>query len=443
MDQTGAPLPPPTLGPPAAPPPMPPAGAGAPPPAAPPPGRRANTGMVVAAIIAVLALVGIGLVVFTGDDSSTTSPSGSTTAAEASPSDLGPGEVWLEPLGAPTPDPFTDGVLLGAELRPTVTLPDIGLPTTTAPTEVDGAQVSGSTPGLYGGTRNNRSCDKEAMIAFLESNPAKAEAWAGVQGIAVADIRTFIEGLTPVILTRDTRVTNHGFENGAAYAHPSVLAAGSAVLVDEFGVPRAKCSCGNPLLPPQPLPEPPIYVGDDWPEFDPPTVVIVIATVPVDGGFVLVDVDTGDTIVRPVGGNDETPDLATGDIRVTLTWSDAADIDLKVIDPSGDYVDYNYPSSASGGQLDVDANQACGSVMTPAVENIVWPDTAPPGVYAIEVNLYDECGTPSGAHDFTVTAFVGGIRVPLSSDPSTMNPYDGAYWVSPELPTQTLYFVRS
>jgi hypothetical protein len=32
-------------------------------------------------------------------------------------------------------------------------------------------------PGLYGGTLNNASCDRNQMIAFLRQNPAKAAAW--------------------------------------------------------------------------------------------------------------------------------------------------------------------------------------------------------------------------------------------------------------------------
>jgi hypothetical protein len=40
-----------------------------------------------------------------------------------------------------------------------------------------------------------------------------------------------------VILQRDTRVTNHGFRNGRATPTQSILQAGTAVLVDEYGVP--------------------------------------------------------------------------------------------------------------------------------------------------------------------------------------------------------------
>lgn len=170
--------------------------------------------------------------------------------------------------------------------------------------------MAGNQPGLNGGTRNNASCDKERVITFLESHPDKAAAWAGVQGIGVNEIRSFISSLTPVILTRDTRVTNHGFRNGAAYAHQSMLRAGSAVFVDAYGVSRAKCSCGNPFLPPVAQPTSPTYVGPTWPTFVPTTVIVVVQVTVVTNGFVIVDLGDGTLIVRPIGagiGTIDTP----------------------------------------------------------------------------------------------------------------------------------------
>ena len=274
------------------------------------------------------------------------------------------------------------------------------------------AQVAGREPGLYGGTRNAAACDPPAMIAFLEQNPDKAAAWAGVQGIAAADIRTYIEGLTPVVLTRDTRVTNHGFRNGQAYAHPSVLQAGHAVLVDAWGVPRAKCSCGNPLAPPVPLATPPVYVGPRWPTFDPLVIIVVVATDPVVDGFVLVDLTSGVLIIRPIGADPGAVDLATGDVRVTLRWATTADIDLSVTDPTGETVSYGNRSVSTGGTLDVDANAPCATATAGPVENIIWPDTAPDGRYVITVNLYNPCDA-GDTQSFELTAFVGGFPVQL------------------------------
>jgi len=412
-------------------------------------GRKGNNAtLVVSALLAVIALVGIGLVVTNGnDDTQSTGPGTSLTGDTVDdPSMLRPGEVLLEPVNVPTTHPFTDNGRLGVETQPTVTLPDISLPTTSvtlAPGQVPLPQVSGATPGLYGGTRNEQVCDKEKMITFLETHADKAAAWAGVQGIAVADIRAYIGTLTPMILTYDTRVMNHGFKNGQAYAHPSVLQAGSAVLVDEYGVPRAKCSCGNPLTPPEPLTQTPIYVGPQWPTFTPTTIIVVVPTTIVVGGFTIVDVGSGELIVRPVGANPDTPDLATGDVRVTLSWNDSADLDLAVTDPNGEAVNFDMPASSSGGQLDVDANSGCSEALTEPAENIIWPDSGMAGLYTVEVSLYSDCISP-GEHPFLLQVFIDGMpaALQLGGDDGSLTPSDGAGSLSTGLTTVLFVFTR-
>ena len=122
--------------------------------------------------------------------------------------------------------------------------------------------VNGTTPGLYGGT-GSESCDAAQLKAFLGSNPDKAAAWVGAlnadsnlrwgngQKLTVAEIPVFIDNLVPTVLQQDTWVTNHGFADGTATPFQSVLPRGTSVFVDRYGVPRARCLCGNPLLPPK------------------------------------------------------------------------------------------------------------------------------------------------------------------------------------------------
>src|SRR4051794_41934788 len=62
--------------------------------------------------------------------------------------------------------------------------------------------------------------------------------------------------LTSVTLRSDTAVTNHGFRNDRASPFESVLQAGTAVLANEYGVPRGRCACGNPPKPPTVKPGP-------------------------------------------------------------------------------------------------------------------------------------------------------------------------------------------
>ncbi|HNJ96996.1 MAG TPA: hypothetical protein PLV13_02645 [Ilumatobacteraceae bacterium] len=408
-----------------------------------PPSRNTAT-MVTSVLVVIVALVGIVFVLAGNKDDGGGFSSQVTTGPSIDPMTLTAGQVLLEPINQPSFDPFTDDMRVGAETQPTVTLPD--LPSTTVATTLPDqppppAQVQGATPGLYGGTRNNAVCDKQSMITFLEANPEKGAAWAQVQGIAVADLRAFIEALTPVTLTKDTLVTNHGFRNGQPYAHPSVLQAGTAVLVDQWGVPRAKCSCGNPLLPPPVITAPPDYVGPQWPTFDPTVIIVVVASpTPIVGGVTIVDTSTGDLIVRPIGSDIDTPDLATGDVRVTLTWGDTADLDLAVQDPNGEEINYDQRSSSSGGQLDVDANSGCTAAVTSPAENVIWGTDAPTGQYVVQVSLYNDCASP-GDHPFHLQVLVGGIEVPLfvGGDDGSLTPTDGAGALSAGLPT--VYFV--
>ena len=170
----------------------------------------------------VLAVVGgaLAVVLASGDDEAAAS------------------EVVREPVSSSGANPFMQSV--GTDE------PDVTPPPDT------GGTFEGSTPGLYGGTMNQGSCDAEQMIAFLEANPDKAAAWADVLGIEVSEIRSYVATLTPVVLRSDVYVTNHGFANGRATTVPAVLQAGTAAFVDQYGFPVVKCYCGNPLTRPPP-----------------------------------------------------------------------------------------------------------------------------------------------------------------------------------------------
>ncbi len=262
--------------------------------------------MIPAAIAGVVALI-IGVLVATsGDDTKTTTGGGGGG---------GPGEIFLQPISAPGPDPFGPSI---AGPTPSSTVPP-GTPITlgpnqTAPVFPPGPSIppeitgpltlnatSGATPGLYGGTRDQASCNKQQMIEFLAANPDKAREWARVQGIDPANIGVYINDMTPVLLRNDTRVTNHGFANGAAYPIQSVLQAGTAVLVDKFGAPRARCACGNPLIDPKPLSVTPTYQGTPWPGFSPTNITVINSSTTVINIITIIDVSTGTPLGRTTG----------------------------------------------------------------------------------------------------------------------------------------------
>lgn len=208
-------------------------------------------------------------------------------------------QVVLQPVSDAGPDPFTDSVAAwaaapsGAAGSPTVTV------SVSAGTGA-GLSVEGGQAGLYGGSAGTESCDVSKLEGLLAADPAKSRSWAGVEGIAPEAIGPYLRTLTPVVLRADTRVTNHGFSNGTATAFQSVLQAGTAVLVDAHGVPRVRCACGNPLLPPA-LTAKPGYRGAPWPSFHSQTVVAVLPAASPLPHLVVVDPSSGASFAKPVG----------------------------------------------------------------------------------------------------------------------------------------------
>jgi hypothetical protein len=203
-------------------------------------------------------------------------------------------QVQLQPANAAGPNPFTAPV---TKATPSAT-PSVNLSGGSGQAKA----VSGGTVGLYGGTENISSCDAEKMISFLAANPDKARAWAGVESITPSEIPAYVRSLTPVLLRVDTQVTNHGFSNGTATSFQAVLQTGTAVMVDASGVPRVRCSCGNPLLPPTTSSNE-SFTGTGWSNFQSGNVVIVEpATINVTV-IILVDPDSGTWFGRPTGSD--------------------------------------------------------------------------------------------------------------------------------------------
>jgi hypothetical protein len=206
----------------------------------------------------------------------------------------GHSEVTAEPVSSTGANPFTAAAGNDtAGVKP---------PASTTGAAAGPATYRGGTPGLYGGTRNHRSCDAHKLIAFLEQNPGKAAAWAETLGIQTSQIRAYVTGLTPVVLRTDTRVTNHGYVNGRATPIQAVLEAGTAVLVDRYGRPVVKCYCGNPLTPPELLTTP-TYTGDRWSDFDPAHLTIIDRSTTIVNVFTIYDLRTGRLYTKTPGAD--------------------------------------------------------------------------------------------------------------------------------------------
>ena len=184
----------------------------------------------------------------------------------------------------------------------------------TAPTVVAGGEV-----GLYGGTMDIASCDREQLVSFLAATPDKAAAWAGVLDIPPATIPTYVRGLTPVLLRSDTLVINHGFENGVATSFTSVLQAGTAVLVNDRGRPVVRCYCGNPLTAAPTRIAAPVYTGPTWPAWNPASIIVIIENTTVITDFTIINITTGQGFTRPTGTAGASDSDSPGTVTPTPT----------------------------------------------------------------------------------------------------------------------------
>ena len=244
--------------------------------------------MVPVVVAVVAAIIGAGTVILFVDPG---------TAAGAS--------IALESATTAGIDPFTRSVTSGDVPTTIAPVTRTVAATLTTDTTTGGLTTTGSTPGLYGGTGDERVCDPAQLADYLTHTPDKAAAWGTTLGVAPRAIPAYIATLTPVVLTTDTRVTNHGYANGTATPRQSILQAGTAVLVDRFGIPRVKCGCGNPLTEPtsQPIDT---TTGTAWPGYQPTTVTTITPTPTRQTTFTLTNVTTGTTYPQTAGTRPDT-----------------------------------------------------------------------------------------------------------------------------------------
>src|SRR5207342_845537 len=88
---------------------------------------------------------------------------------------------------------------------------------------------------------------------------------------------------------------------------------------------------------------------------------------------------------------------------ISLSWDNAADLDLQVVTPEGVVVSPKHPTtvpedeepdpSAPVGTIDRDANLACSGGQNQ--ENLVWKDAPPSGRFEVYVNMFDSCRQPA------------------------------------------------
>jgi hypothetical protein len=281
-------------------------------------------------------------------------------------------EVLLQPAAAQGPDPYTPSTVRDpaspppSPARPGATSSPSG-PVRTLRT------VSGSTAGLYGGTEFVGSCDVERQVGFLSGNRAKARAFARGAAVGEANIPAFLRGLTPVVLRADARVTNHGFRDGSATAYQAVLQAGTAVLVDQYGVPRVRCACGNPLKPPVAVKGTVVHKGKPWAGYGPEQAIVIQPGTTVVNSLMIVNVVDNAWIERKAGTQGERdmrpdmpPDVDPGDV-----FKESRDTDgTRPSDPAS-------PGDPTG--LGQDANRIPAPAPAPPAPDCPTPPPLAPG----------------------------------------------------------------
>ena len=106
---------------------------------------------------------------------------------------------------------------------------------------------------------------------------------------------------------------------------------------------------------------------------------------------------------------------SSGGVQVTIGWDTGADIDMYVIDPSGQELYYNeqHRKTPLGGEMDHDARGDCRREQQyPRIENAFWPVPAPKGNYEIELHYFGPCGDFSKTH---VTVSVSALGKPVGT----------------------------
>ena len=191
------------------------------------------------------------------------------------------------------------------------------------PVALAGRLVRAFEPGLYSGTHDRPPCDVEVLAELVadggQADAAAIDAWFTALGDDIRENQRgdYVDDLTPVRLRFDTRATSHRLENGEAVAYQALLQAGTAVLVDESGMLRVRCSGGHPLGEPEPSPdldgdaafdvdELAENPHDAWDGLDPARAVVVGAS-PAQDHFDLADPVDGSRF-RRLAGSDGTRD---------------------------------------------------------------------------------------------------------------------------------------
>ncbi len=121
--------------------------------------------------------------------------------------------------------------------------------------------------------------------------------------------------------------------------------------------------------------------------------------------------------------------VGSGDVEISLSWGAPTDLDLHVVEPSGEEIYWGNKTSATGGMLDLDSNAAC-TIDNIDAEHVTWPGVTPPtGTYQVIVDPWSLCSV-SPPINYTVIVNVKGRTPQVFSGSFSTDDMGSACWVA-------------
>jgi hypothetical protein len=157
------------------------------------------------------------------------------------------------------------------------------------------------------------------------------------------------------------------------------------------------------------------------------SIVVLLAATAAQTFDFLIGAGTGTTVGSLTTLPVTLTNVGTGDIEVSLNWGTATDLDLHVVEPSGEEIYYGNTTSATGGMLDLDSNAGC-NIDGVEAEHVTWPSATPPsGTYEVIVDPWSLCSeTPP--INYTLIVNVKGKTPQLFHGSFTTGDNGGACW---------------
>jgi hypothetical protein len=159
------------------------------------------------------------------------------------------------------------------------------------------------------------------------------------------------------------------------------------------------------------------------------SIVVLLASTAAQTFDFLIGAGTGTTVGSLTSLPVTLTTVGTGDIEVSLNWGTPTDLDLHVVEPSGEEIYYGNRTSGTGGMLDLDSNAGC-NIDGVEAEHVTWPGVTPPsGTYEVIVDPWSVC-SQAPPIDYTLIVNVKGKTPQLFHGSFTTGDNGSQCWVA-------------